>query len=89
MDPLKEYQLNLTRRHFLRSTGRVSLGVPALMSLFGFADVGNAASLAARSRLALRPRDARPEAHQRRGKERPARQHDSQQQTGGNDPREK
>ena len=49
MDPLEEYQLNLTRRHFLRNTGRVSLGAPALMSLLGFAEAGNASSLAERN----------------------------------------
>lgn len=46
MDPLEEYQLNQTRRHFLKNTGRVGLGAPALMSLLGFADTGSAASLA-------------------------------------------
>ena len=46
MDPLDEYRLNLTRRHFLRRSGGVSLGVPALMSLFGSTQMAGAASLA-------------------------------------------
>ena len=33
MDPLTEYRLNITRRHFINNTGRVGLGSAALMSL--------------------------------------------------------
>jgi hypothetical protein len=35
MDPIEQFQLNATRRHFLNHTGRVGLGSAALMSLLG------------------------------------------------------
>ena len=48
MNPIDEYRLNLTRRHFLRHTSRVGLGAAALATLCGatdsVADEGNLAA---------------------------------------------
>lgn len=48
MNPIDEYQLNLTRRHFLRHTSRVGLGAAALATLLDTrdlsADEGNLAA---------------------------------------------
>ena len=40
MNPLEEYHLNLTRRHFLKNSGRVGLGAAALMSLVDSSNAG-------------------------------------------------
>ena len=50
MDPINDFRLDVTRRHFLSNTGRVGLGSAALMSLMGhelFSETGGGASLAA------------------------------------------
>ncbi len=49
MNPIDEYRLNVTRRHFLSNTGRVGLGSAAMMSLLSpriLSAVGHPASLA-------------------------------------------
>jgi hypothetical protein len=49
MDPLTEFHLNVTRRHFISNAGRVGLGSAALLSLLSpklFSASGESASLA-------------------------------------------
>ena len=42
MNPIDEYRLNVTRRHFLKSSGRVGVGSAALMSLLSSGSAGAA-----------------------------------------------